>query len=285
MIPTVVTKDPTAVEVEVRGAYLAMFPGGDGRFVPQVFGWAVECFAGHYGDYQAVDARYHDLEHTLQGTLCLVRLLRGRQAAGAQPALTERMLQLGLLAILLHDTGYLKHRADREGTGAKYTITHVARSAEFAAKLLGEKGFGPDEIKSVQNMIRCTGLEAEIKRIQFQGALERAVGFALASADLLGQMAAEDYADKLPELYEEFAEAVEFTGNEAHFVASFASADDLMSKTPLFWEEFVRPKLERDLEGLWQFLNDPYPDGPNPYLQQIQANMARLKQRLAPSSR
>ena len=69
MYPSVVTKDPTAVEVEVQAAYLAMFATGDLLLVPRIFGWAIECFTGGYGDYQAVDARYHDFEHTLQATL------------------------------------------------------------------------------------------------------------------------------------------------------------------------------------------------------------------------
>src|SRR5437773_3097293 len=132
MHPPVVTKDPTAVEVEVQSAYLTVFPNGDRMFVPQVFGWTIECFKGNYKDYQAVDAHYHDFEHTLQGTLCMARLLRGRALAGAEPTLTERMVQFGLVAILLHDTGYLKKRQDTEGTGAKYTVTHVDRSADFA---------------------------------------------------------------------------------------------------------------------------------------------------------
>ena len=34
-----------------------------------------------------------------------------------------------------------------------------------------------------------------------QSELERVLGFALATADLVGQMAADDYVDKLPELY------------------------------------------------------------------------------------
>ena len=230
MYPPVATNDPTAVEVEVQSAYRAMFPSADPMFVPRVFGWVIECFTGSYRDYQAVDAQYHDFEHTLQGTLCMVRLLHGRQRAGAQPPLTRRMFQLGLPAILLHDTGYLKKQGDTEGTGAKYTVTHVARSAEFAAELLGEKGFSAADIKAVQNMIRCTGVDAHPNHIPFQSELEKIVGFALATADLLGQMAADDYAEKLPTLYAEFAEAASFTKDKDHFVSSFASAKDLMER-------------------------------------------------------
>jgi hypothetical protein len=280
MFPPVATKDPTAVEVEVQAAYRAMFPESDPMFVPRVFGWAIECFTGNFHDYLPVDARYHDFEHTLQGTLCLARLLRGRHAAGAYPRLTERMFQLSLVAILLHDTGYLKKRDDTEGTGAKYTITHVRRSAEFAAQLLREKGFSPADIKSVQNMISCTGVNAALSVIPFQSEMERAGGFALGTADLLGQMAADDYVDKLPTLYAEFAEAASFTKDRTSFVAMFSSAEDLLRKTPDFWEKFVRVKLDRDFGGVHAFLNDPYPAGPNPYVLRIEDNLQRLRQRL-----
>jgi len=277
MYPPIVTKDPAAVEVEVQAACLGMFPGGDRLFVPMAFGWAIECFTGRHPGYQAVDARYHDFEHTLQGTLCMIRLLEGRHRAGVEPQLTPAMFQLGLLAILLHDSGYLKRRDDTQGTGAKYTITHVHRSAEFAGDMLAERGFGEEDIRAVKNMIRCTGVMANLNAIPFQSELEKITGFALATGDLLGQMAAEDYPDKLPVLYGEFAEATQFSGDKKHFVASFSSAADLIAKTPGFWEDSVRSKLERDFGGLYRFLNDPYPDGPNEYVRRIEANMEQLR--------
>lgn len=277
MRPSVDTKDPHAVAAEVQAAFLTISPQGDPQFVPRIFGWATECFTGHYSDYQAVDARYHDFEHTLQGTLCLARLLRGRFLARAQPALPEPIVRLGLLAILLHDTGYLKKHGDTEGTGAKYTVTHVHRSTEFAAGLLRPKGFSPSDIAAVQNMIQCTGLEVNLTAIPFQSEEEALAGFALGTADLLGQMAAEDYVDKLPVLYTEFAEAMHFTRHADHFIAQFASAAELMDNTPSFWVNFVQKKLDRNFRGLHRFLNDPYPDGPNLYFERIAANMERLK--------
>lgn len=279
MYPPVVTKDPTAVEVEVQAAYLGMFPEGDNLFVPRVFGWAIECFTGHYRDYQPIDALYHDFEHTLQGTLCLARLIHARNLAGGQPAMTNKMFQLAIIAILFHDTGYLKKRDDFQGTGAKYTVTHVGRSAEFAAHVLGEKGFIPRDIQTVQHMIRCTGVNAKLSAIPFHDELEGLTGFALASADLLGQMAAEDYVAKLPILYLEFDEAARFSGDKTHFVTSFSNAKELIERTPEFWRDFVLPKLEREFLGVYRFLNQPYPDGPNFYVQRIEANMERLKER------
>jgi hypothetical protein len=281
MYPPVDTKDPTAVEVEVQSAYLAVFPNGEKHFIPLVFGWATECFTGTYKDYQAVDARYHDFEHTLQGTLCMARLLRGRHAANAHPQLTQRMFQLGVLAILLHDSGYLKKRSDTEGTGAKYTVTHVQRSANFAAELLADKGMTTADIQAVQNMIHCTGVDATLSVIPFQNEMEKVLGYALGTADLLGQMAAEDYVEKLPLLYSEFAEAVKHSEGKPHFISMFSSATDLMQKTPDFWEKFVQLKLNRDFGGLYRFLNDPYPHGHNLYLERIEANMEKLRVRMA----
>jgi hypothetical protein len=273
---TLLTHDPLAVASEVQDLYQSMFPGAGRLFVPQVFGWAIDCFTGHFEDFQPVDTRYHDFEHTLQGTLCLARILYGRYCAGAKPALTQRYFELGLLAILLHDTGYLKKRHDIEGTGAKYTAIHVNRSMEFAARLLAEKKFTGEDIWAVQNMIRCTGVDAVLTAIPFQSEVEEATGLALGAADLVGQMAAEDYVEKLPALYGEFAEAAAHDKNKAPFFGRFSSAEDLMSKTPLFWKNHVQEKLEREFGGIHHFLSSPYPDGPNFYLHRIEANLHKL---------
>jgi hypothetical protein len=208
-----------------------MFPRGNGRFVAEAFRWAADCFEGRYADYQSIDARYHDFEHTLQGTLCMARLLAGRQRASSNPRLNQRQVELGLVGILLHETGYLKVRGDNDGTGAKYTLTHVNRSCEFAARLLGEQRFSDGEISAVQHMIRCTGVNVDLAQIPFASEEERVAGFALGTADLLGQMAAADYVDKLPILYSEFEESAKFNAGRSSAVGMFQSAEDLMRKT------------------------------------------------------
>jgi hypothetical protein len=277
MNQTVSTKDPTAVAREVQASYLAMFPQGNPQFVIGAFTWAAECFTGHYADYQPVDTDYHDFEHTLQGALCMVRILHGRQMASIQPPLTQHVFELGLLAILLHDTGYLKRNGDIEGTGAKYTATHVSRSTEFAAKLLSEKGYHLNDILAVQNMIRCTGVDATLTVIPFHNELEKIVGYALGTADLLGQMAADDYVEKLPVLYDEFAEATHNAPPKASVVSMFSSAKDLLKKTPDFWDKYVKHKLDRDFGGAYRFLNEPYPDGSNFYMDKIESNILHLR--------
>ncbi|MFN7139558.1 MAG: hypothetical protein ACK4UN_09475 [Limisphaerales bacterium] len=281
MHPEVETKHSTAVEMAVQCIFRALFPQDDASFVNRAFAWTLDCFEGNYRNYGPIDAKYHDLEHTLQGTLCFCRMLHGRHASGDEPSLTPGMFELGLLAILLHDTGYLKDREDREGTGAKYTLIHVNRSVEFAAELLKEKGYSTQDIASVQNMIRCTGVNVDLQSIPFRSELERIVGFCLGTADLLGQMAARDYVDKLPILFAEFEESARHNAGKGSATGIFGTPRDLMEKTPQFWRQYVLPKINNDFAGVYNYLSYPYPAGPNVYLQRIEANMARLQSVLA----
>jgi hypothetical protein len=286
MLESVNTRDPLWVQSELQAAYAEMFPQGDREFIPKIFGWAASWFSGTYRDYLAIDAHYHDLEHTMQGILCMGQLLCRRHRQPSEPRTTPRMMELGLLAMLTHDTGYLKKRGDTEGTGAKYTLIHVDRSIAFAGELMLGHGFPAQEILAVQNMVRCTGVNVKLESVQFQNPLERTVGFALGTSDLLGQMAAADYVDKLPTLYTEFAEAARASSDGRMKAGGFfSSAEDLMQKTPLFWENYVWNKINRDFLGLYRFLNDPYPDGPNDYIDRIKSNIARLRHELAARGR
>jgi hypothetical protein len=166
-----------------------------------------------------------------------------------------------------------------EGTGAKYTVIHVRRSAAFAREFLRPKGFSESELLAVQNMIYCTGVATELQAIRFQSELEQTVGYALGTADLLGQMAAHDYIEKIPLLFGEFTEAARHaTASTAHLFA-FDSAEELLRNTPAFWKNFVLAKINGEFRAQYTFLNDPYPNGPNEYLQRIEANMSRLQQR------
>jgi hypothetical protein len=280
MTDPVSTSDPQAVHAAVLEMFRAVSPGSSAQRLDTVFARSRDCFEGRCPGYLPIDARYHDFEHTMQGTLCLARLLGGRHAAGAVPVVNAEMFELAITAALLHDTGYLKLASDREGTGAKYTLTHVHRSAEFAGRMLPALGFSETQIKAIQNMIRCTGVNADLSRIAFQSELERLLGCALATADLLGQMAADDYGDKLPLLFEEFSEAARYNGNTGA-TGGFTSAADLVARTPGFWENYVQPKIETDFLGLHRFLDHPYPDGPNPYVARIEANLERIRQQLA----
>jgi hypothetical protein len=268
------TKDINAVCAESGRIYQSIYDDADPEFLPWACGWFRAVFGGEHGDYLPLDVPYHDREHTMQGLLCLVRLLHGRHKADVRPAIPRRTFELGILAILLHDTGYLKRTSDTDGTGAKYTLTHVDRSRDFADWFLREQGYAPEDIAAVKNMIQGTSMNTALAEIPFATGIERTVGAALASADLIGQMAADDYIERLPQLYKEFSESCNYFGVEAERLR-FESPEELIANTPLFWQSYVKPKLDNGCQGVYRYLSEPYPDGDNEYLNRIQANIEK----------
>jgi len=77
---------------------------------------------------------------------------------------------------------------------------------------------------------------------------------------------------------------VRFSKTQKHFIAKFNSPEELMQNTPIFWKDFVKVRLDRELGGLFRFLSDPYPSGPNAYIERVEANIERLKRLMAASS-
>ncbi|MBL9136625.1 MAG: hypothetical protein JNK85_12180 [Verrucomicrobiales bacterium] len=277
MFPSVNTRDPDAVRRVCESAWNEILGRSDAGLLGRGFAWVLRSFAGENPEFEPLDTRYHDLEHTMQGTLCLAHLMVGWHRSGSLPGLDERAVRLGLFAILLHDTGYLKARGDRQGTGAKFTPIHVQRSADVAGRYLPVEGFSAEEIAGAQNMIRCTGVNADIRALSFQRAVDRRVGCALATADLLGQMAAPDYPERLDDLFLEFQEAASASPVGSNPGMAFVDAADLIRKTPAFWENHVCPRLEGEFEGVYRLLNSPWPDGPNPYFNRVEENIRRIR--------
>lgn len=280
MFPPVDTKNAPAVAGFVEEKFAALHPGASPAWLQTVFRDLLRFFSGRHPDYAALDLRYHDLEHTMQATVCAVLLLEGRAATGTAPPLSPRQFELSAAAALLHDTGYLKLRSDQSGTGAKYTFCHVLRSCAFSAAYLPTVGADDFEVESVINAINCTGPAKEISRLPFREPFDRFMGCALATADFLGQMAAADYPDELEMLYAEFRESDDFLNlPESH--RSFKSPLDLAQRTPAFWEKFVRPKLETDFQAVYRFLARPVDHGPNLYLDAVEKNIALIRARAA----
>jgi hypothetical protein len=279
MLASIDTRSAQAVAAATKALFAEMFPDVVPDWIDTIFCDIDAFFTGRHPDYQAVDLRYHDLEHTMQATLCFGRLLAGRHRAGATPRITPRQFELGLAGVVLHDSGYLKLRSDTQGTGAKYTNTHVLRSCAFAATYLPRLGATLAEVQDVLAAISCTGPHTEIGRMEFRDPTERIIGCTIATADYLGQLAAADYPGELEILYEEFQESDNFYHVPAEERA-FTSVSDLIARTPGFWVNFVRPKLEGDFQGMYRFLATPYPHGPNAYIEAIEQNMAEIKSRI-----
>jgi hypothetical protein len=262
----------------VRAVLAAHFPDRSAAFLAEAFAQTETLFTGGYPKYQESDSAYHDLAHTLAATLATARLLDGHIKSKSPPTLGARDFELTIAGILLHDSGLIKQAGDNEGTGAKYTLTHVDRSADFAAMFLPPLGVSVDEIRVVQLAIRCTGVNADVSKLAFHDTRERFIGCALGTGDMLGQMAAPDYPRRLPALYREYAEAAAFSGLRKGGIASYTSPADLMRRSRQFYNDYVKRMLDTQWASVHKALEYHFPEGRNLYLGAIEANLKRIEE-------
>lgn len=276
-LPTaIVAKDPGATATHLKTVFGALGWGSSQGLIERVLGDVTAAFWGNRPGYLAIDMRYHDLGHTLQATVCTADLIAGQRRAGDLPEFGQRAAELTVVAALLHDSGFLKLAGDTEGTGAKYTLVHERRSCDFAHAYLPELGVQPDELDDVCAAISCTGPRNRVSEQRFRNATARRMACLLITADYVSQMCAPDYADKLDSLFEEFVEAFDHAGVPAER-RPYHSALELKSKTPDFWEKFVRPMLDTETDAVHRFLS--FTGQTNPYLQAIEDNIAEVRRR------
>ncbi|MFH0921599.1 MAG: hypothetical protein V1913_14705 [Fibrobacterota bacterium] len=231
--------DPEAVLRETRLVMESAFPGFDFVPVEAAFHDTTRLFLGLYPGYLSCSTPYHDLKHTTDCLLALTRLIHGACLEGACPG--EDTVRDGLLSALFHDVGYLQRLDEpREGTGAKYTLVHVRRSANFAMEHGRRHGFSDTTIENLKDIILCTDLVVDIDKLPFTGDDVRLIGRMLGTADLLGQMADRTYLEKLLYLYREFMEG----GMEG-----YATELELLRKTTGF-HDFVRKRFSETLGGV-----------------------------------
>lgn len=247
--------------------------------IETVFHDVTDLFYGKRKGFQQSDTKYHDLIHTLQVIPPFVGIIDGWNKNKKPPAVSREFFDLGIISVLLHDTGYIKKDDDIEGTGAKYTFVHTGLSADFAGHYLLQKGFESRKILSVKNIIMCTGVRADYDIIVFNSDEERLVGYALGTADLLGQMSAIDYLEKLPLLYKEFEEAYWYEGADKlrkRGTPIFKNANDLIKNTPYFYEVEVRERF-RKMGSVYQYLTYHFKDSKNHYIEAIEENIRKIK--------
>ena len=269
------TRNPLAVAGAVEKLHEAMFPGVAAPYIQPIMGKMVDLFAGRWGDYQAMDTAYHDLEHTLQATLCGLRILAGPTSAPRPIPTSPRAISASpTTPSLLHDVGYLKKRGDHEGTGAKYTLIHEPRGCEMAHDFLAEENWDPAEVERVCSLILCTGPRSNLGGTKFGNPAHRLLGQAVCTADFLSQMSDPGYVQKLPDLFEEFSES----DRANHIPAEqrqFKTLGDLYRNTPRFGKISSSPNSTANARTSAATSPIPFPDGPNPYFEQIQAQHRR----------
>jgi len=251
----------------------------DINIIERVLWDVVDLFSGKRKGFQKCDTTYHDLLHTFQVILPFTGIIDGWNKNKNKPTISREFFDLGVIAVLLHDTGYIKTESDVEGTGAKYTFVHTQMSANFAENYLSQTGFEKNQISSVKNIIMCTGVKVDYEKIRFGSEEERIAGYALGTADLLGQMSASDYPEKLHALFSEFEEAYRYEGVEKlreGGLPIFENANDLIKKTPFFYEVAVAERFKR-LGSMHKYLIYHFKDSRNHYIEAIEENIKKIK--------
>jgi hypothetical protein len=274
-------EDPDQVRDAVLALFSARYPGADLAPLRQAFDDVKALFAGRLPGYLPCDTLYHDLRHTLDMTLAMARLLDGRERALAAPEqIGVRRAMLGVVIALLHDSGYLKRASEAHvENGAVFTKIHVSRSADFLLRYLPQLGYA-EEAGAAAKLVHFTGYEMDIDDIMVHDPKDRLLGCLVGTADLLGQMSDRMYLEKCREfLYLEFVwgRIARETLADGREIVRYASPEDLMLKTPGFYEYVARQRIEKKLGGADRFAAAHF-DGPSPYQAAIDRNMQFLKE-------
>ncbi len=192
---TICTTDVSAVATEVRAIYADLFGKTGAEQLAQPFHDFEALYNGQFPGYRACDTGYHDVQHVLDVTLAMARLLNGYGQVG-QEKLDERWFRLGVVLALYHDCGYIRRLKDsRHHNGAEYTLTHVERSARFIRSYLPSIGMS-DVAALASQLVHFTGYETPAEKIRIEQPIHRVVGNLLGSADIIAQMADRCYLEK-----------------------------------------------------------------------------------------
>ena len=274
---SVQTTSPEAVTVEVRRIYVDLYGKAGVGQLDQPFKDFATLYRGQNPDFHGCDTSYHDIQHVLDVTLAMARLLHGYQHFARVP-LDERLFRFGVILALYHDSGYIRHRNDkRHENGAEYTLTHVTRSGRLLRSYLPKLDMA-DLAPIAARVVHYTGFEVPIDKIKVPQPIFAVIGNLLGSADILGQMADRCYLEKCYErLFPEFVlGGIATRKNErGEKVVVFESGADLIFKTPVFFEHAAR-RLDGDLEAVHRYVEHHF-GGKNVYLEAIQntVNYAR----------
>ena len=237
------TTDAGAVGTEVARLYRKLFASADRQPLERAFADAVRLYDGGDPGYLPCETEYHDIQHVLDVTLAMARLMDGYQSSSSvgDEALSPELYTVGILAALFHDFGYLRRRNDhRHRYGAEYTLTHVSRGAAFLRGYVRELGYSDALAQLGGTLLHFTGYERRPDAIRIGAGLARRVGELLGTADIIAQMSDRCYLEKCRDrLYPEFVLGALGAPRRAARFPAFASGADLVAKTPTFYEHAV----------------------------------------------
>lgn len=277
---TVQVSNPAAVRDAVRKLFSATYPDSSFDALWLAFYDFERLFTGTYPGYLGCDTTYHDIQHTLDMTLALARLVAGyEKTVETSDRLGPQRAQMVIITSLFHDSGYIRHAERDKGfrNGAVFTLQHVSRSADFLRGYLPGIGLARDVAVSSM-IVHFTGYEVELDSIELDDPRDGICGHLLGTADLLAQLADRCYLEKCRDrLYKEFVLggiAVE-QAQPGQYTVRYESGIDLLKKTPGFYQQVSRDRLQKKFNRAYRYIESLY-DGQNPYVDAIRNNLTHL---------
>jgi hypothetical protein len=272
------TTRPGEVAAEIARLYESLYQHETPGNLTRAFRDLERLYRGEFPGYYPCDTDYHDIQHVLDVTLAMGRLMDGCVHATSVATLGERLFALGIVTALFHDCGYIRHRKDtKHRYGAEYTTTHVTRGARFLEEYLPTIGMG-EFAQAATRVIHFTGYEMPVSRISVPGPEFRLIGNLLGSADILAQMADRCYLEKCYDrLYPEFVlggvtrRRLEDDSEEV----LYRSAADLVVNVPNFYRG-ATVRLERDLGAHYVYAEKHFGDH-NLYLDEVAKNVEHAR--------
>jgi hypothetical protein len=277
---TVQVSSPASVRNAVHELYSETFPGMSYDKLWLAFYDFERLFTGRYPGYKGCDTTYHDMQHTLDMTLAVARLVVGyERSVEPRDRLGANRAQMAIVTALFHDSGYIRHEVrDKDfANGAEFTLYHVSRSADFLRRYMPELGMAKD-VGVASMIVHFTGYELDIDKIELDDPRDIICGHLIGTADLIAQMADRCYLEKCRDrLYKEFVVggvAVE-NAKPGEYMVRYKSGKDLLQKTPAFYQQVTRDRLNSKFNRIYRYAEVLY-GGQNPYIDAIRSNITHL---------
>jgi hypothetical protein len=272
---TIRTTDPVEVGAEVVRLHLGLYPGTASPQIERAFKDMAQLYGGEHPDYHPCDTPYHDVQHVLDVTLTMARLLDGyARSRQGEPPLPAEVFGVGVVIALFHDVGYLRRRNDHQHHyGAEYTLTHVSRGAEFLLGYFPQLGWARHAAAAAE-MVHFTGYERAVETIRVDDPVLHRVGEILGTADIIAQMSDRCYLEKCRDrLYPEFVLGGLALRKQpdGEVVTVYSSGSDLVRKTPGFYFN-ARKRLDQHLHRAYVYAERQF-GGRNLYLEEMDKNV------------
>ena len=281
---TVNMANPAAVADAICGFMGKRFENFDEDILRQGFIDLEDISWGRYPGLLPCDTPYHDLRHSMSTSLAMARMVDGYEAVHGSDghALQTDLATLGVLLALFHDVGFIRRLSEAGINGACLIREHEQRSVDFMRAYLAD---GPlarfaelAELIHTTNFAKATsttlaGLSPDLIEL----------GKMLGTSDLVSQIAGRYYLERCHHfLFQEFvaAGADRTTSPGGETVILYATPEDLLRKTPGFYDHLVKHRLEEDFSHAYRYIA-PHFGGDDPYARAMHRNLDFLRGMIA----